>query len=194
VGPPIAAYLWLLAGGAFVGVPVPVLAQGVPVPGSTRPGAVTAVVVPVKGMTCALCTRGVETSIKLLDVVQTVSADLSSGLVRVQAVAGRSLNIKDVKDRIQKAGFRVEGECEVEAVGRFSLGPEGRITFRVPGTVYSFQVLEGSELKHLFKSAPGLKGDFLLDFRLHEHPRWKPSAISIVRAETGGLPSPAPGL
>jgi copper chaperone CopZ len=190
----LAAYLWLAVAGTVVAGPAPPPTQGVATPGPPRPGAVTALVLPVKGMTCALCTRGVETSIRLLDGVQAVTADLSSGLVRVQAVEGKSLNIKDVKDRVQKAGFRVEGECEVEAVGRFSLGPEGRITFRVPGTAYSFQVLEGSELKHLFQTNPGLKGDFLLDFRLHEHVRWKPSAISIVRAETHGAQPPATGL
>ena len=188
-------YLWLAAaGGAMAGGPVPRPAQGAAAPATVRPGAVTALVLPVKGMTCALCTRGVETSIRLLDAVQEVSADLSSGLVRVQAGEGKSLNIKDVKDRIQKAGFRVEGECEVEAVGRFSMGPEGRITFRVPGTAYSFQVLEGSELKHLFKGNPGLKGEYRLDFRLHDHARWKPSAISIVRGETQGVPPPASGV
>jgi len=154
-------------------------------------GAVTALVIPVTGMTCAMCTRGVETSIKGLDVVDGASADLSSGLVRVEAVGGRSLNIKDVKDRIQKAGFKVGGECEVEAVGRFGFGPDGLITFRVPGTAYAFQVLEGSELKRLFMLDPGLKGDIDLTFRLHEHARWKPAAISIVRGEVRAAGAPA---
>ena len=92
-----------------------------------------------------------------------------------------------------KAGFRVGGECDVEATGRFSIGPEGRITFRIPGTVYSFQVLEGSELKRLFKNDAGLKGDFFLAFRLHEHPRWKPPAIAIVRGERRDGASSAAG-
>jgi copper chaperone CopZ len=141
-------------------------------------------------MTCALCTRGVEQSIKLLDSVVGVSAELSSGLVRVEAAEGKSLTIRDVKDRVQKAGFRIGGECDVEAIGRFGIGPEGRITFRIPSTTYSFQVLEGSELKRLFRNDSGLRGDFFLTFRLHEHPRWKPPAISIVRGEPrDGTPS-----
>jgi copper chaperone CopZ len=146
-------------------------------------------VLPVQGMTCALCTRGVEMSIQLLDVVAGASADLSTGLVRVQAEEGRSLNIKEVKERVRQAGFKVGGECDVEAVGRFNLGPEGRLIFRIPGTAYSFQVLEGSELKRLFKADPKLRGDFFLAFRLHEHPRWKPPAISIERAEWRGTPA-----
>jgi copper chaperone CopZ len=168
-------------------------AQAPGAPGAARPGGISALVVPVTGMTCALCTRGVEQSIRLLDSVVTASAELSTGLVRVQAADGKSLNIHDVKERVQKAGFKIGGECDVEAVGRFGIGTDGRLTFRIPGTVYAFQVLEGSELKRLFRTRPGLKGDFFLSFRLHEHPRWKPPAISIMRGEPRGAAAPATG-
>ena len=170
----------------------PSAAGGAPAPGTAIPGAITALTVPVSGMTCVLCTRGVEESIKRIDGVFDVSAELASGLVRVQAVEGKSLNIRDVKDRVQAAGFKVGGECEVEAVGRFNIGQEGKITFRVPGTAYAYQVLEDGELRRLFKSHAGLKGDYFLVFRLHEHPRWKPPAIAIVRAEYRGDASHAP--
>jgi copper chaperone CopZ len=192
VPPRLAVILAVAAWGLFARTPV-ALAQGPGGASPVRPGAVTALVVPVQGMTCALCTRGVESSIKLLDVVQGASADLSTGLVRVQAAEGRSLNIKDVKDRVQKAGFKVGGECDVEAVGRFTLGTDGLITFRIPGTAYSFQVLEGTELKSLFKADARLRGDYFVAFRLHDHPRWKPSAISITRAESRGAPAVAAG-
>jgi len=188
VPPRIAVFLAFVACGLFAGSKA-TLAQGPRSTGPVRPGVVSALVVPVTGMTCALCTRGVETSIKLLDVVEGASANLSTGLVRVQAGEGKSLNIKDVKDRVQKAGFKVGGECDLEATGRFSLGPDGRITFRIPGTAYSFQVLEGSEVKRLFKADPKLKGEYFLAFRLHEHPGWKPVAISIERGESRGTPS-----
>jgi len=187
VQPRIAVFLAFVACGLLGGSRA-ALAQSAGNTGPVRPGMVSALVVPVTGMTCALCTRGVETSIKLLDVVEGVSADLSTGLVRVQAAAGKSLNIKDVKERVQKAGFKVGGECDLEATGRFSLGPDERITFRIPGTAYSFQVLEGSEVKRLFKTDPKLRGEYFLAFRLHEHPRWKPPAISIERGESRGTP------
>ncbi len=190
---PIATFFALFAACGALPEPSPAFAQGAGAPVVARPGAVTALVLPVAGMTCALCTRGVEQSIRLLDSVVGVSAELSSGLVRVQAAEGKSLTIRDVKDRVQKAGFRIGGECDVEAIGRFGIGTEGRITFRIPGTTYSFQVLEGSELKRLFRNDPGLRGDFFLTFRLHEHPRWKPPAISIVRGEPRGRTPSASG-
>ncbi|MBI1951176.1 MAG: heavy-metal-associated domain-containing protein [Acidobacteria bacterium] len=171
--------------------PVPAGAQ--PSRGAAAAGAVKVLNVPVKGMTCALCTRGVEESVKRLDGVVGAAADLDAGLVRVEAAEGRSLSIHEVKDRVVKAGFKVGGECQVEAHGRFSISPQGRITFRIPGTPYAYQVLEGSEMLRLFRSHPGLKGDFFISFRLHDHPRWKPPAIAIIRAEYRGSAPPAPG-
>src|SRR2546422_4936419 len=51
--------------------------------------------------------------------------------------------------------------------------PDGRITFRVPGTAYAFQVLEGSELKRLFRTRPGLK-------RSEEHTSELQSRLHLV--------------
>jgi copper chaperone CopZ len=163
-----------------------------PVRGAAPAGTVRVLTLPVKGMTCALCTKGVEESVKRLDGVAGAAADLGSGLVRVEAAAGKSLSLGEVKDRVVKAGFKVGGECQIEADGRFSISPDGRIMFRIPGTAYAYQVLEGSELLRLYKYHPGLKGDFSVSFRLHDHPRWKPPAISIIRAETLGA-EPAAG-
>jgi copper chaperone CopZ len=180
------ASLALLAACGGLLRPRPAFAQASGAPGPGRLGGISALVIPVAGMTCALCTRGVEQSIKLLDSVLGASAELSTGLVRVEAAEGRSLNIRDIKERVQKAGFKVGGECEVEAIGRFTIDPEGQITFRIPGTVYAYQVLEGGELKRMFRGRPGLRGNFFVVFRLHEHPRWKSPAISIVRGDPRG--------
>lgn len=179
---------------ALVAMPVSAAppARGAVPTGAVRAGAVRVVTLPVKGMTCAICTKGVEESVKRLDGVIGASADLGSGLVRVEAAEGKSLSLVEVKDRVVKAGFKVGGECQIEAEGRFNVSPDGRIMFRIPGTAYAYQVLEGSELLHLYKDNPGLRGDFSVSFRLHDHPRWKPPAISIIRAEGLGLP-PAQG-
>jgi copper chaperone CopZ len=150
---------------------------------------VTRIALPVRGMTCVLCTRGVKESMKQLDEVAEVSADLSSGEVVVEARPGKSLNIQRVRERVLSAGFKVGGECDVVAVGRFSLGPDRRLTFRVQGTPYVYQVLEGSGLLHLMRGHPDLKGAYSLTFRLHDHPNWKPPAISIADFEV--LPPPA---
>ena len=151
---------------------------------------VTHLEVPVRGMTCALCTRGVEESIKSLGGV-SATADLAGARVRVEAADGRTLVVRDIRERILSAGFGIGGEVDATAAGRFLIGPDRRITFRVASGAYTFQVLESDMLRRLFKKSPGLKGEFVLRFRLHDHPHWKPPAISITDFEPR-TPAPAP--
>ena len=157
---------------------------------STAAAGVVSIILPVRGMTCVLCTRGVEESIKLMDGVGSVAADLTTGTVSVQAAEGKTLNLKDVKDRVARAGFATEGECDLVAAGRFTIGPQGRLTFRITGTPLTYQVLESSRLRRLFREHPGLRGEFRLAFRLHDHPNWKPPAISISSFEVEPVTAP----
>jgi copper chaperone CopZ len=161
-------------------------------PGSAE-ARVVRMVVPVRGMTCMLCVRGVEESLKSLQGVASAAAQLSPGLVRVEALEQRSLDIRQVKDRVLRAGFGVGGECTISAVGRFSVGTEGLILFRIAGTPYVYQVLEGIHLRRLFRRSPKLQGEFAITFRLHEHPYWKPAAISIISFEPPGMVAPSAG-
>lgn len=138
---------------------------------------------PVRGMVCRLCTRGVEESIKRLNGVASVRADLATGRVDVEAQDGRALNIDEVRQRAARAGFPVHGDTDVVARGRFAIGTEGRITFRVTGSNYAWQVLEGQQLLALFRSSPSLKGEFQIGFRLHERPPFARPAIALTRFE-----------
>lgn len=143
---------------------------------------------PVRGMVSVLGTRGVEESLKRLPGVADVRADLASGRVDVEAMVGQSLNIEEVRQRAARAGFPVNGETDVLARGRFTIGSEGRITFRVTGSTYSWQVLEGQQLRALFRGSPALKGEYLLGFRLHDRPPFARPAIAVTRFERLPLP------
>jgi copper chaperone CopZ len=144
--------------------------------------------VPVRGMTCALCTRSVEESVKGLGGVR-VTADVSAGLVRVEALEGRSVGLRDVKDRILAAGFKIGGESELEAIGRFILTGDGRITFRVNAGA-SYLVLENDTLRRIFRQHPRLPGEFQVAFRLHDHPEYRPPAIALSRFVARHPPAP----
>src|SRR6185503_11088828 len=74
--------------------------------------------------------------------------------------------------------------------GRFETGAEGRLTFKVTGTTYAWQVLESGTLLEIARSHPGLRGEFVAGFRLFEKPAWNHPAISL----TGWEAVPAPGL
>jgi copper chaperone CopZ len=138
---------------------------------------------PVQGMICPLCTRGVEEAIRPLPAVAGVTADLASGRVDVQAAPQQSLDIKTVRDRAAHTGFPVIGESDIEARGRFDIGPEGKITFRPTGTTYVWQVVESNGLLAMFRAYPTLKGDYVVEFRLHDRPPATRPTISIVRGQ-----------
>ena len=157
----------------------------------TAEAGVRRMVLPVRGMSCFLCTRGVEESIRHLDGVESASADLSSARVWVEAAPGRSLDVQQVRERVVRAGFRIGGEADLLAQGRFMIGPAGRLAFRVQGSSSAYRVLEGSELLRLFKIDPRLQGEFLVGFRLHDHPRWKRPAIAIRSVERVSAPASA---
>jgi copper chaperone CopZ len=143
---------------------------------------------PVKGLVSPLGTRGVEESIKRLRGVASVRADLATGRVEVEAQAGQTLNIEEIRLRSARAGFPVNGELDMLARGRFAIGADGRITFRVIGTPYSWQVLEGQRLLALFRGSPTLSGEYLAGFRLHDRPPNVRPAIALTRAERVGQP------
>ncbi len=144
---------------------------------------VIAVTVPVKGMTCALCTRSVEESIRGLGKIAGVKADLSDAAVRVEAETGAGLSIRRVRDRVRQAGFEVDGECEVTALGAFTVSQGQRITFTISGVGTVYQILEGHQFMQLMKKHADLRGEFRLSFRLHDHPYWNPPGIAVTGFE-----------
>ena len=144
------------------------------------------VVVPVRGMTCALCTRGVEESIRRLRGVGTAKADLESGRVRVTVGKEHPLDLVEVKKSVSEAGFEVAGECDLVATGRFALGEERRLTPANDETPLRYRVLENNQTLLLFRRQPGLQGRFTVRFRLHDDARWDPPAISLRSIEPVG--------
>lgn len=167
-------------------------------PGLLAPAAARAEVrrlaFPVSGMHSPLATRGVEEAIRQLPGVARVSADLGSGRVEVEAENQKSLNLQEVRTRAARAGFPVSGDLDIQARGRFDTGVDGRITFKVSGTTYAWQVLESGTLLEIVRSHPGLKGEFVAGFRLFEKPVWNHPAISLTGWEA--IPAPvtaAPG-
>ena len=162
-----------------------VLACGLlaPAPADAR---VQEVEVPVSGMTCALCTRGVEESIRRLRGVGTAKADLESGRVRVTVGKEHPLDLVEVKKSVSEAGFEVAGECDLVATGRFALGEERRLTLAIDETPLRYRVLENNQTLFLFRERPGLEGRFTVRFRLHDDVRWDPPAISLRSIEPVG--------
>jgi copper chaperone CopZ len=169
---------------AAIGVSLALLA-----PGAAR-AEVKRLQFPVSGMHSPLASRGVEEAIRQLPGVARVSADRGTGRVEVEAESQRSLNLQEVRTRAARAGFPVSGDLDVLARGRFETGAERRLTFKVSGTSYGWQVLESGTLLEIIRNHPGLRGEFVVGFRLFEKPPWNRPAISL--AEWEAVPAAVP--
>lgn len=145
---------------------------------------------PVTGMHSPLASRGVEEAIRQLPGVARVAADRGTGRVEVEAETQKSLNLQEVRTRAARAGFPVSGDLDVLARGRFESGADRRLTFRVTGTSYAWQVLESATLLEIVRRHPGLRGEFIVGFRLFEKPPWNRPAISL--ADWEAVPSSMP--
>ena len=154
-------------------------------------GRIEQIVVPISGMTCALCARGVEEAMRRLDRVSEASADLETGTVRVVALRDKSLDLDEVKGSVVQAGFEVGGECRLVAAGGFSINPAGRIVFRIRDASQTYRVFEGNRLLDLFRAHPGLEGEFVVEFHLHRDPRWNPPGITILGFRPASAPATA---
>lgn len=62
--------------------------------------------VQVAGMTCAHCVMSVEEEVSEVDGVESVSADLESGRVRIQ---GENVSPDAVREAVAEAGYEVVG-------------------------------------------------------------------------------------
>ena len=138
----------------------------------------------VEGMTCPLCVRGVEESIRRLPGVRSVAAELKTGEVRIEAEAGRSLDLQKIRAQIVRAGFEPVREPVIHATGTINQSPHGRLTFRISGTTEDYVLLEGLELRHLLGSMPTAGGSRVtLLGRVHHHPERLPPTLSVLSYE-----------
>jgi copper chaperone CopZ len=152
---------------------------------SSALAAVEEVDVLVEGMKCPLCARGVEQSVSRLPGVESVTADLGSGKVKVVSQSGRTLNLAEVRESISRWGFRVVPEpLVIRVVGTLNRGARDRLTFRVQGTNENFDLLEGDELKRLLLTLPVTGSPRItLIARVHSHPPHLPESLSILSYE-----------
>ena len=172
-------------GAAFL---APATAAAAPAP----PIGIVKVTLKVGNLLSPLSTRGLEEALKRLPGVGEVHADSGTGQVRIAAAERQSLDLAQIRDRAARAGFPPEGEPDLEARGRFNIGPEGKIVFRPGGVGAGWQVLESARLLALFREQPRLLGEYLVDFRLHEKPPWNRPAISLTGGTLVTPPAPAP--
>lgn len=61
----------------------------------------------VNGLTCSMCSKATETSLKSLDFIESITADLNANVFLISFKAGRQVDLDQLRDKVQDAGFSV---------------------------------------------------------------------------------------
>lgn len=61
----------------------------------------------VNGLTCSMCSRATETSLKSLGFIKTVTPDLNRNVFVITFKADQQVNIDQIREKVQDAGFSI---------------------------------------------------------------------------------------
>lgn len=61
----------------------------------------------VTGLTCSMCSKATETSLRSLDFIGTITPDLNKNLFVLTFVKGKTVNMDLIKKKVQDAGFSI---------------------------------------------------------------------------------------
>jgi len=61
----------------------------------------------VIGLTCSMCSKATETSLRSLDFIGTITPDLNKNLFVLTFVKGKTVNMDLIKKKVQDAGFSI---------------------------------------------------------------------------------------
>jgi len=75
--------------------------------GNTFAQQITKAELQVNGLTCSMCSRATETSLKSLDFIETVRADLNKNIFVLTFKANQSVNLDEIRNKVQDAGFSI---------------------------------------------------------------------------------------
>lgn len=61
----------------------------------------------VNGLTCSMCSRATETSLKSLSFIETITADLNKNIFVLTFKADQPVNFDEIRIKVQDAGFSI---------------------------------------------------------------------------------------
>lgn len=84
----------------------------------------------IEGMTCSACSNSIERTLRKLDGVELANVNLVSEKLTVR-VDGDKVSISDLKQRVEKAGFKLITEAEAEAkIAKKGLTEDKKLLYR----------------------------------------------------------------
>lgn len=104
--------------------------------GTTYAQQITKAEVQVNGLTCSMCSRATETSLKSLDFVDTVTPDLNRNVFVLSFKADQQVNMDQIRDKVQDAGFSIGDLSATINFKNVAIDAQGLA--QVSGNVYQF--------------------------------------------------------
>lgn len=75
--------------------------------GNTFAQQITKAELQVNGLTCSMCSKATETSLKSLGFIETITPDLNRNVFVLTFKADQQVNMDEIKDKVEDAGFSV---------------------------------------------------------------------------------------
>jgi len=98
----------------------------------------------VNGLTCSMCSRATETSLKTLGFIETVTPDLNRNVFVIKFRTDKSVNIDQIRAKVQDAGFSIGDLSATINFKQTAIDEEGIAL--VDGAVYRFVNAKGKTL------------------------------------------------
>lgn len=112
---------------------------------------VTNVAIQASGLTCSMCSNAINKSLKSLDFVQKVDANIKTSTFDISFKPGSTVDFDQLKKKVEDAGFFVANFTATIHFDKVKLINDSHVT--VDGTTFHFlnvkdQVLEGDKTIH----------------------------------------------
>ena len=113
---------------------------------------VTKVAIQASGLTCSMCSNAINKSLRSIDFVQNVDANIKTSTFEITFKPGTAVDFDKLKKKVEDAGFFVANFTATIHFDKVQLVNDGLVT--VDGTTFHFlnikgQVLDGDKIIQL---------------------------------------------
>ena len=105
---------------------------------------VTKVSLQASGLTCSMCSNAINKSLKSLDVVENVKADVSASTFEISFKSGSTVNFDLLKKKVEDDGFFVASMVVILNVNQVEVSNDAHVD--ILGTMYHFLNTEKKQL------------------------------------------------
>jgi copper chaperone CopZ len=90
----------------------------------------------VTGLTCSMCAKATETSLKSLDFVGSIEPDLNKNLFTISFKADKKVNLDQIRKKVEEAGFSIGQLTATFNFSNLKVDEKGRAS--TDGSTYQF--------------------------------------------------------